>query len=289
MKPGNPSVIAQEYIKKGASRTCPIIDMHGHFGPFPAGYLPAAPMKNMIHALQRAGVKKIVCSSHEALLGDYKRGNQEMQSVINKYPELLSGYWAINPNHQGSWKQAVTDFQKTKGVVGFKFLPDYHCYTVTGINYQPALEYAEAKKLLVLVHTWGGSEFDSPRMLEKVAVKYPNATFLMGHSGYGAWEDSVRIARDLSNVYLELTAAYVCHDFSVLPYGSGTPVPLGSCLQVNGIIEFIVKKAGSKKIVFGTDLPWYSPHFAAGAILFARIDDSDRHDILHRNAERLLR
>ena len=60
-------------------------------------------------------------------------------------------------------------------------------------------------------------------------------------------------------------------------------------LQVNGIIEFMVEKAGSKKIVFGTDLRWYSPHYAAGAVLFARIDDSNRHDILHRNAERLLK
>ena len=35
-------------------------------------------------------------------------------------------------------------------------------------------------------------------------------------------------------------------------------------------------------------MPWYSPHYAAGAVLFARIGDDDRHNILHRNAERLL-
>jgi predicted TIM-barrel fold metal-dependent hydrolase len=50
----------------------------------------------------------------------------------------------------------------------------------------------------------------------------------------------------------------------------------------------MVDSASSKKIVFGTDLPWYSPHYAAGAILFARIDDEARHDILWRNAEKLL-
>ena len=48
------------------------------------------------------------------------------------------------------------------------------------------------------------------------------------------------------------------------------------------------RKASSKKIVFGTDMPWYSPYYAAGAVLFARITDEERHDILHRNAEKLL-
>ena len=96
------------------------------------------------------------------------------------------------------------------------------------------------------------------------------------------------MARDLPNVYLDLCAVCVAHDFSMQPTGSGTPLPLQSCLSVNGIIEYMVQESSSKKIVFGTDMPWYSPHYTAGAVLFARIDDEARHDILHRNAERLL-
>ena len=58
--------------------------------------------------------------------------------------------------------------------------------------------------------------------------------------------------------------------------------------QVNGLIEYMVETAGSEKVVFGSDLPWYSQHYHAGAVLFARISDEERHDILHRNAEGLL-
>jgi predicted TIM-barrel fold metal-dependent hydrolase len=50
----------------------------------------------------------------------------------------------------------------------------------------------------------------------------------------------------------------------------------------------MVAIAGSSRIVLGTDMPWYSPHFAVGTILGADIGDEARHDILHRNAERLL-
>jgi len=208
---------------------------------------------------------------------------------VDRYPGLLAGYWAVNPNYPRSAGRAPRDLEAGRGLAGFKLLPDYHVYPLTGDRYRAALEYADDKGRLVLVHTWGGSAFNSPRMLEETAGRYPGAVFLMGHSGFGDWDAAIRMAREMPNIFLDLTAVWIAHDFGMLPSGSGTPAALMSYLQVNGIIERMVEGAGSRKIVFGTDLPWYSPHYAAGAVLFARINDPARHDILHRNAERLLR
>lgn len=284
----NPSPIAQEFLSTGRSASCPVIDMHGHFGPASATYLPAGSAERMLRSLQRAGVRRIVCTAHDALFGDTDEGNALMQAAIDAHPEQFLGYWAVNPNLPEQAGRAGEDLAKARGFVGFKCLPDYHTHPITGDGYRPALEYADAHGLLVLVHTWGGSPFDSPQQVAEVAEKYPGASFLMGHSGYGDWEVSTAIARDLPNVYLELTAVYVAHDFGNQPGGSGTPLPLLSCLHVNGIIEYMAERSGSEKIIFGTDLPWYSPHYATGAVLFAHIGDDARHDILHRNAERLL-
>ena len=55
-----------------------------------------------------------------------------------------------------------------------------------------------------------------------------------------------------------------------------------------GVIEKFVREAGSDRMLFGTDLPWFDPHQAVGALLSADIDDEDRHNICHRNAEKLL-
>lgn len=288
MKVGNPSAIVREYMEKGYSDTCPIVDMHGHLGPNIELYLPAAPLDRMTRSLQRAGVRTIVCSPHEALMADPMRGNALMQATIDRFPGQFLGYWAINPHYPQLLESLGRDFACSHGFVGLKCLPDYHTYPITGARYRPALEYADAHRLLVLVHTWGGSPFDAPSLFGKVAGEYPGATFLMGHSGFGDWDAAIALARELPNVYLELTAVYAAHDFGNQPGGSGTPLPLLSCLHVNGIIEQMVSGASAQKIVFGTDLPWYSPHYAAGAVLFARISDEDRHDILHRNAERLL-
>jgi len=284
----NPSALAREFMESGRSKSCPVIDMHGHYGPFHGGYLPAADPDRLSHILTRAGVRLLVCSSHDALFVEPDEGNAEIQDAIDRYPGQILGYWTCNPNFPEQVKRAGDDVAVSHGFVGFKFLPDYHTYPVTGRNYAPALEYADEHALNVLVHTWGGSAFDSPRLIEEIAARYPNAVFIMGHSGFGEWDVALPVARDFPNVYLELTCVYFAHDFGNLPVGSGAPIGLMSHLQMNGILERMVECASSKKILHGTDMPWYSPHYAIGAVLFAKIDEEARHDILHRNAERLL-
>jgi predicted TIM-barrel fold metal-dependent hydrolase len=265
-----------------------IVDMHGHWAEFPGAYLPAAGEARMLAALDRGHVRTIVCSAHEALFGDVARGNRVMQAAIDRNPGRVLGYWAVNPHYEASWKQAPADLAPARGFVGFKLLPDYHAYPVEGPRYAPALEHANEQGLCVMIHTWGGSACNSPQQVDRLARRYPNARLLMGHAGFGDWETAAGVAREHPNVYLELTAVYAAHDFSVLPAGSGTPSALGSALHVNGVIEYFVETAGSEKILFGTDLPWYSPDYAAGAVLYARIGEADKRNILYRNAERLL-
>lgn len=284
----NPSPIAREYLEKGRSASCPIIDMHGHIGHFNSGYMPSAPLDRMIHSLQRCGVRRIVCMHHVAISYDVERGNALMQEVIDAHPDKFLGYWVINPNYPDIIKKDLRTFDQRRGFVGIKFWSDYHLVPVTSPKYAAALEYANEHSLLVMVHTWGESPFDAPGLVGQIAGLYPKAQFLMAHCGHGEWETAVSLARDLPNVYLDLTSVPNAHDFSLMPGGSLMPrAPVGGA-QVSGIIEYMVETAGSKKIVFGSDLPWYSQHYHAGAILFARITDEARCDILHLNAERLL-
>lgn len=284
----NPSPIAQEYLEKGQSLSCPLIDMHGHLGPFWGAWLPSAPLNKMQRRLERCGVQRIVCSSHAALAYDVEGGNALMQEVINAHADQFLGYWVINPNYSNVVEKDLRNFDRLHGFVGLKFWPDYHLVPVTSPKYAPALAFANERRLLVLVHTWGESLYDAPALLGEVAARYPHARFLMGHSGHGEWETSVKVARELPNVYLDLTSVPNPHDFRLMPGGALTPREPMSSPQVNGLIEFLVAGAGSEKIVFGSDLPWYSEHYHTGAVLFARITDEDRHNILHRNAEKLL-
>ncbi len=261
----NASPLVQAFLAHGTVEDCPIIDMHTHPGPYQAIYFPNGDPERMIASMDRANVRLICAVSHCALV-DTGRGNAWTESLTQRFPGRVLGYWSINPNYPERVRQEVADYPKHTGFIGFKFLADYHRQPITCENYAPALEYADAHGLLMLLHTWGGSAYDSPAHVEELAKRYPNTVLLMGHCGYGEWDRSIGIARDYPNVYLELTGA---HD-------------------ANGAIEKMVAGAGSHKMLYGTDLPWFDPLYVAGCILGARISDDDRHNILHRTAEKLL-
>jgi predicted TIM-barrel fold metal-dependent hydrolase len=285
----NDSPIVREYLENGCSETCPIIDIHGHIGCFYGAYLPSAvSVERMIHSMDRAGVRLLVCSHHTALTYDVGRGNALMQEVIRNHPGRFLGYWVINPNHPDIIRRDLENYDRLNGFVGLKFWADYHLVPITSPKYSPALEFANERELLMKVHTFGGSPFNPPEMLGEIAAKYPRAQFFMAHCGYGDWETSVAVARDLPNVYLDLTSVVQALDFALMPGGSFMPSASCNSIMINGLLEHMVGTAGSKKVLFGSDLPWYSQTYHAGAILFARISDDDRHNILHRNAERLL-
>jgi hypothetical protein len=261
----NSSVLAGEFVARGRSESCSVIDMHGHYGPFWGIYLPKPYADGMLDSMDLCGVSATVCSSHSALV-DQERGNREMAEVVKQHPGRFYGYRVVNPNYPKQAAKEVERYPEDAGFLGFKFHPDQHSYPLTGEGYVPALQYAEAHRLVVLTHSWGHSEYDGPKLVQQVAERYPQVTLIMGHSGYGEWDAAFAAARDCSNVYLDLTAAY----------------------RVNGIIARMVKEVGSQKVLFGTDLPWFDPHWAIGSVCFSRITDEDRHNILHRNAERLM-
>jgi len=63
---------------------------------------------------------------------------------------------------------------------------------------------------------------------------------------------------------------------------------LAAVFECRGTIELFVARGASRRLLFGTDLPWFSPLHGIGCVLSAEISDEDRRNIFHRNAELLL-
>ncbi len=260
------SALAREFWQYGKSTSCPIYDMHGHMGPWTAIYFPRGEAADMIGTMDECGVRLLVFSHHLALRAP-NVGNAPSVEAVRRYPDRLRAYCLVNPNYPEHLEADLATFEAHRDVyVGFKFLSDYHAIALTDDRCRPAWEYANERELLVLAHTWGGSPYDGPAVVRRVAERYPRVKLLLGHSCHGEWDEAVRLARDFPNVYLELTALF----------------------DDRGVLEKFVREAGSERMLFGTDLPWFDPHHAIGALLSADIDDEDRHNICHRNAEKLL-
>lgn len=260
------SPLAQEFWDQGRSAACPIYDMHGHMGPMSAIYFPRGDPEQMIGTMDECGVKLLVFSHHLALFSP-DIGNRASIEAVRRFPDRFRAYCVINPNYPEIAAEELASFEDYRDVyVGFKFLSDYHQVAITDERYRPFWEYADQQGLLLLMHTWGGSPYDGPSVLRRALEKYANVRVLLGHSCHGDWNAAVQLARDFPNVYLELTAVF----------------------DDRGAIEKFAREAGSERMLFGTDLPWFDPHHAIGALLSAKITDEDRHNICHRNAERLL-
>jgi len=270
----NDTRLAREFAAHGRVDDCPVIDTHAHFGPFEAIYFPRRGPERVLDTMERCGVRWLIMSGHGALV-DTRRGNREIVEVLARHPDRFLGYWVINPNYPERMESDLDEFEAQqhiagqapgpRGFVGFKFHPNQHGVPLTDDRYRPALEYADARGLPILSHTWAGKGMSSHHEVRQVAEQFPNVRLLMGHAGYGDWEDAAKVARDHEHVYLELTAAY----------------------SVRGSLEIMVEHAGSTKILFGTDHPWFDPHYGIGCILSAYMTDEDRRNILYRNAQRL--
>ena len=216
--------------------------------------------------LDRAGVVMVCGVTHQALFADMRAGNDAMERLVRRYPANFRGYVGINPNYPAEITEELKRYDARRGFIGFKFLPSYHEYKVTGDVNVPVFEFADARGLVILSHTWGKDPFCRPELFVDLAGRYANVTWLMGHAGFGDWKTAAQVARDHPNVYLELT---------------------GACC-VAGVIDLFVDIAGSEKIIFGTDFPWFDPHYGLGAVLFSRITDADRQNILYNNAAAIL-
>ncbi len=88
----------------------------------------------------------------------------------------------------------------------------------------------------------------------------------MDQSVIGEYEKAVDLAGSFPNLYLDTCAVFESYD----------------------ILEYFEQHGCARRIVFGTDLPWFSPLHGIGCVLSANISDETRHNILHRNARELL-
>jgi len=261
----NKSALAAAFWEKGRlDDDCPIYDFHGHMGLEYNIYFPHASPDAMVESMKRAGTKKLAFCHHRALR--YPEAEQENLNAAMKFPDYFLLYHGVIP-HKTSPKEALERVERYKEhYIGFKLHCDYHTTAITDPVYTPFLEYMNEHKLCALMHTWGFSEYDGVEVVAKVAEKYPNIHFFCAHCFHGDWLNGAKLCAQYPNLNPDLTAV------------------MDDC----GAIELFCEHVGSDRVFFGTDLPWFDPQHAVGAILSADITDDDRRNIFYRNGIRLL-
>ncbi|MCP4644999.1 MAG: amidohydrolase family protein [bacterium] len=241
----------------------PLVDMHAHYGSWERTISTVKRPGDIVASMDRCGIEMMVGSSFAAIHGEMRAGNAQAAEIVSAYPDRLFAYCAVNPH----WGDEVKDeigrcFEETSGFVGFKFHCGLHAADLDHPGYVPALEYAHAHKLPVLVH--GGGGWDT------VPAQYPNASFILAHAC--AWDGvsqegaaTFAMARDVSNIYLDVA---------------------GSAAH-RGALRALIDLIGVDNILFGSDFPMFDLAYEAGRVTLSTLSDAEKHAVGRANALRL--
>ncbi len=180
--------------------------------------------------------------------------NDYMYALSKENPRVYQ-WVVIEPRQDDTFLQADKMLSSEK-CLGIKIHPGAHGYDIRAYG-DKIFGYANEKEAAVVMHP---QCLDS---LAELADKYPKMKLIIAHV-YGKGHVDAALGAKHKNIYVDTS-------------GSGS--------FSNNIIEYATEKLGSEKILFGTDT--YSSASQYGRIVYARISEKDKVNILRDNALRL--
>jgi len=248
-----------------------IIDAHGHLGHFSTNIMKACDVEKQLEyfipLMDAFNITAAAISGTQALSLSAPAGNRMLEEVLSHYGKKFMGYYVYNPYYRDEILSELDHCFSRDFFIGFKI----HCHQwqipVTDTGFEPLWEYAHRHCLPILLHTWEGN-LVTPAMLEDIAPAYPNAIFILGHSGGGnkGRREAEELALRNGNVFLEFCGSFTAS----IPY------------------EETVRRVGSSRVLFGTDAMFHSPVWELGRALSMNIPEEELVPIMGGNFRKIL-
>jgi uncharacterized protein len=238
-----------------------IIDCHCHAGEgdgLTGPWDTRAPLDKYLRRAAHAGIDKTVIFA--AFHTDYGAANREVARIVANDPDKFYGFAFVHAERdRGRILQMVRTAANEYGFVGIKV--HRHDARIT----REVCEAARAYKLPVLYDIAG----EVP-VIELLAGEYPDVNFIIPHLGSFAddWRAQLSLIDHLvrhPNVYAD-TAGVRRFDLLVAA----------------------VKRAGARKILFGSDGPWLHPGVELAKIHALGLPEPQSRQLLGGNLLRLI-
>jgi uncharacterized protein len=241
-----------------------VIDSHAHLGVWFNFHIPPSSLDDYVRLMDRLGIQVSCVTGVPAIGPQTHRGNALVAEAVARFPQRFVAYCTVNPHRPEETTEELAHWQMPL----VKFHPATHQYPMDGPGYEPALHFAERHRSTVLIHIWQGDYNCEPERLGRLAEKYPAVNFIAGHSGgtEKGFHQCVELACQFANIYLD---------------------PTGSQIYA-GSVETLVAGPGPDQVLLGTDMGFLDPRPQIGRIVFARLSEGIRRQILGQNMRRLL-
>lgn len=199
------------------------------------------------------------------------------QTTINNWVNEIKGgsiipFGTVHPFAADALNEL--DRIKSMGFKGVKLHHDYQGVYIFDEHCQRIYKRCEELGLPVVFHM--GYDPVSPLVhrampfdLIELSERYPKMRFIGAHMGGNyMWEHVLRYAAGLPNVYFD--TAFVAKDIE------------------RELFAEIVKKHGTHKILFASDLPWSDPKDEIDLVDSLNVPDAEKDRIFYKNAAELL-
>lgn len=258
-----------DYAKAGLPLAdVPIIDEHNHLGRWSAFYVPGGgTIDQMVRRMDQVGISKICVTAHASIGPDYVYGNNLVMDALQRHPDRVVGYVTVNPNYPEDMQHELDRCFAVPGFRAIKFHPECHNQPVDCKGYESAFEEAEKRACPILIHVWGD---EAVHAVDGLAPRFPHAVFIMAHMG-GTDGHSMEKAVDVINRHTNV-------------YGD-----VALSRPTDGNIEWLVKEIGSRRLLFGTDMPFYDPSHVIARVALSEISEEEKRDVFYRNAARIMK
>ena len=238
-----------------------IIDFHCHAGKGDLLSAPAstnAPIEPYLRRARAAGIDKTVVVA--GFNSDYARANAEVARIVARHPEQLIGFAFVHcKRDRGRIRRMIERSVREWGFRGIKV------HGVEGLPTREVCDAARALHLPMLVDVTGQAQ-----VVDMFAPQYPDVDFVIAH--LGSFVDDFRALQQVVDQLVRYPNVYA--DTSAVR-------------RFDYIVE-AVKRAGPRKLLFGTDGPWLHPALEKYKIRLLNLAPENEALILGGNALRLL-
>jgi predicted TIM-barrel fold metal-dependent hydrolase len=245
----------------------PVVDLHAHGGGWKARAFDDDPSM-YLRIMDAAGID-IACIN-SIYFSDARHANDLIAERFTRpYPDRFVGVAFVTPHYPD---EALRELDRAFDQLGTKMLktyPNYFGKPSDDPAYFPIYEWANDRGIAIMCHGTYNTDPPGTTILKRYTAftqRFPNIKWVIAHSGGGTSEDAGDAAWTLPNVWLE-----TC--------GSGTSL---------GGVTFAVDRAGTDRVLFGTDMPILDARQQVGKVVAADISDEDKQKVLGLNAIQLL-
>lgn len=249
-----------------------IIDTNMHLGHWPFRHLERSDPVGLLALMDRGGLAQAWVGSFEAAFyRDLDQANRMLLKSVAGLEERLLPWISINPAFP-AWEQEAA-YADAEAVHGVRLYPNYHGYDLSHPALSELLAVLAERSVPVAIyhklvderlHHWTNLVPPVDMDLAPIVAAFPELPILLCGCGLAHFPALNEVVRQ-GNVFVEIS-------------------------RYEGVegVRLLADHIGLDRVVFGSFAPYFYLDAALLKIVEAGLDESEREQILYRNAQRLL-